>query len=311
MVSLAFVLRRAVALVPVLVGVTMLVFALIHLTPGDPAQLIMGADYTPEGAAALRRHLNLDEPLHMQYLTWLGNVVTGDLGTSLYTRQPVGEIVLERLPITLQLAFGGMFVGIAGGVPMGVLAAVRPGSLGDQVTRVVALVGVSMPVYWLGLLLIEYLGVRLQLFPAGGSPREYGTAALVLPSLAIGAAFAGVVARTTRSAVLECLGESYVDTAWAKGMPGRRVLWVHAVRNALIPVLTVIGLQFGVLLGGAVITETIFSVPGLGQLLIESISQRDFPIMQGCVLAIAVGFVLVNFVTDVLYSVVDPRIRLD
>lgn len=306
-----FVLRRALSLIPVLVGVTMLVFGLIHLTPGDPAQLIMGADYTPEGAEALRRQLNLDQPLHVQYLTWLGNVLTGDLGTSLYTRQPVVDILVERIPITLQVAFGGLLVGVFAGVPMGVLAAVRPGSLADQVTRVISLVGVSMPVYWLGLLLIEFLAVRLALFPAGGSPREYGISALVLPCLAVGASFAGIVARTTRSAVLECLGESYVDTARAKGLPGRRVLWVHAIRNALIPVMTIIGLQFGVLLGGAVITETIFSLPGIGQLLIQSISQRDFPIMQGCVLLIAVGFVLVNFVTDVLYSVADPRIRLD
>jgi ABC-type dipeptide/oligopeptide/nickel transport system permease component len=310
-VSLVFVVRRALALLPVLVGVTMLVFGLIHLTPGDPAQLIMGADYTPEGAEELRRQLNLDEPLYVQYLTWLGNVLTGDLGTSLYTWQPVLDILVERIPITLQLALGGLLVGVVAGIPMGVVAAVRPGSIGDQVTRVVALVGVSMPVYWLGLLLIEYLAVQMRLFPAGGSPREYGLSALVLPCVAVGASFAGVVARTTRSAVLECLGEGYVDTARAKGMPGRRVLWVHAMRNALIPVMTVIGLQFGVLLGGAVITETIFSVPGLGQLLIQSISQRDFPIMQGCVLLIAVSFVLVNFVTDLLYSVADPRIRLD
>lgn len=309
--SLVFVTRRALALVPVLIGVTVLVFALIHLTPGDPAQLIMGADYTPEGAEVLRRQLNLDQPLHVQYLTWLGNALTGDLGTSLYTWQPVWDVLAERIPVTLQLAFGGMLVGILAGMPMGVFAAVRPGSMVDQVARVAALVGVSMPVYWLGLLLIEFLAVRLPLFPAGGSPRDYGISALVLPCLAVGAAFAGVVARTTRSAVLECLGESYIDTARAKGLPNRRVLWVHAIRNALIPVLTVIGLQFGVLLGGAVITEAIFSLPGIGQLLIQSISQRDFPIMQGCVLVIAVGFVLVNFVTDLLYSVADPRIRLD
>ncbi|WP_198347986.1 ABC transporter permease [Plantactinospora sp. KBS50] len=258
----------------------------------------------------IRRQLNLDQPLYVQYLTWLGNVLQGDLGTSLFSRQPVLEILVERLPTTLQLAFGGMFFGIAAGIPMGVLAAVRAGSIWDQVSRLLALVGVSVPVYWLGLLLIEYLALELRLFPAGGSVRDYGVTALVLPCAAIGAGFAGIVARTTRSAVIECLGESYIDTARAKGLAARRVLWTHGVRNALVPVVTVIGLQFGVLLGGAVITESIFALPGLGQLLMQSISQRDFPIMQGCVLVIAVGFVLVNFVTDLLYSLIDPRIRL-
>jgi peptide/nickel transport system permease protein len=308
---MAFVVRRALALVPVLIGVTILVFALIHLTPGDPVQLIMGADYNEAGAAVIRKQLNLDEPLYVQYLTWLGHVLTGDLGTSLFNHQPVLTVLMERLPTTLQLAFGGLLFGVVVGMPMGVLAAVRPGSIADQVTRVIALFGVSVPVYWLGLLLIEFLAVRAGLFPPGGSIRDFGPQVLILPCVSIGAGFAGVVARTTRSAVIETLAEPYVDTARAKGMPNRRVLWVHSIRNTLVPVVTVIGLQFGVLLGGAVITETIFTMPGVGQLLMQSISQRDFPVMQGCVLVVAIGFVLVNFVTDLLYSVIDPRIRLD
>lgn len=309
--SLAFVIRRALALLPVLIGVTVLVFALIHLTPGDPVMLIMGSDYNEEGAEIIRRQLNLDEPLYIQYLTWLGHVLTGDLGTSLFSNQPVLTILVERIPTTLLLALGGMFFGILLGIPMGVLAAMRPGSAWDQVTRIVALIGVSVPVYWLGLLLVEFVALRAGLFPPGGSIGEFGLRVLVLPCIAVGAGFAGIVARTTRSAVIECLAESYVDTARAKGMPGRRVLWTHAVRNALVPTVTVIGLQFGVLLGGAVITETIFALPGIGQLLMNSISQRDFPVLQACVLIVAVGFVLVNFVTDLLYSVIDPRIRLN
>lgn len=309
--SFAFVLRRAAALIPVLLGVTILVFALIHLTPGDPVMLIMGADYNEEGAAIIRARLNLDQPLTTQYLTWLGNVATGDLGTSLFSNQPVIAVLLQRIPTTLQLAVGGLLFGLVVGVPMGVAAAVRPGSAADQVTRIVALFGVSVPVYWLGLVLIEYLAVQARLFPPGGSVKEYGLQVLVLPCIAVGAGFAGIIARTTRSAVIECLAEGYVDTAHAKGLPRRRVLWIHAIRNALVPIVTVIGLQFGVLLGGAVITETIFALPGIGQLLMQSISQRDFPVMQACVLVIAVGFVVVNFVTDLAYSVIDPRIRLE
>lgn len=309
--SFAFVLRRALALVPVLIGVTMLVFGLIHLTPGDPVMLIMGSDYNEEGAELIRRQLNLDDPLPIQYLTWLGHVLTGDLGTSLFSNQPVLGLLLERLPTTLLLALGGMVFGIVLGIPMGVVAAIRPGSAWDQVTRIVALFGVSVPVYWLGLLLVEFVALRTGLFPPGGSIAEFGLQVLILPCAAVGAGFAGIIARTTRSAVIECLAESYVDTARAKGLPARRVLWNHAVRNALVPTVTVIGLQFGVLLGGAVITETIFALPGIGQLLMNSISQRDFPVLQACVLIVAVSFVLVNFVTDLLYSVIDPRIRLD
>lgn len=302
-----FVLRRLVSLVPVLLGVTVLVFGLIHLTPGDPVQMIMGADYTPEGAEVLRRELNLDEPLYVQYLTWLWHILQGDLGTSLFSQAPVLGILVDRVPTTLLLALGGMAFGLLVGMPMGVLAAVRPGSFWDQVARIGALLGISLPVYWWGLILIEYLAVQLRLFPAGGSGGVYG---LVLPSVAVGTGFAGVVARITRSAVLDAFGEGYVDTARAKGLAGSRVLWVHAVRNALVSIVTVVGLQFGVLLGGAVITETIFALPGIGRLLIESISQRDFPVLQGCVLLIALSFVMINFVTDLLYAVIDPRIRL-
>lgn len=304
---LHFVLRRVISLIPVLLGVTILVFGLIHLTPGDPVQLIMGQDYTPEGAEALRHELNLDEPLYVQYLTWLWHILQGDLGTSLFSQAPVATILVERIPTTLLVAFGGMAFGLLVGLPMGVVAAIRPGSVWDQVARVGALLGISLPVYWWGLILIEYLAVQLRLFPAGGAA---GLSGLVLPSIAVGTSFAGVVARVTRSSVLEAFSEGYVDTARAKGLLGARVLWVHAVRNALVSIVTVVGLQFGVLLGGAVITETIFSLPGIGRLLIESITQRDFPVLQGCVLLIALAFVLINFITDMLYAVIDPRIRL-
>jgi peptide/nickel transport system permease protein len=307
---LRYVARRIFLLVPVLVGVTILVFGLIHLAPGDPVVVIMGADYNAAAADRLRQELGLDKPIWVQYSIWLSRIVQGDLGRSLFQNAPVGPLIVERVPLTLQLAISGMVVAILVGLPLGILAATKPNTIWDHIGRVIALIGVSMPVYWWGLLLLVAFAVQLRWFPAGGSPAEFGVRALVLPALALGTSFAALIARTTRSSLLEVFTQDYVRTARAKGLQERMVIMRHALSNALIPIITVIGLQFGTLLGGAVLTETIFSLPGVGRLMIDSITRRDYPVIQGCVLVIALGFVLVNLMTDLLYGLVDPRVRL-
>lgn len=305
-----YVARRLMLAVPVLVGVTVLVFGLIHLAPGDPVVVILGADYDAQTADRLRRDLGLDQPLWIQYGIWLSRMARGDMGSSLFQNAPVAPLILARIPLTLQLAFTGMAIAIGVGLPLGILAATRPNTLSDHVGRVVAMIGVSMPVYWWGLVLLVVFAVGLRWFPAGGSPNEFGPRALVLPAITLGTSFAALIARTTRSSLLEVMSQDFVRTARAQGLPERRVIAGHALKNALIPIITVIGLQFGALLGGAVLTETIFNFPGLGRLVVESITRRDYPVIQGCVLTISVVFVVVNLATDLFYGYVDPRIRL-
>lgn len=298
-----------VGLIPVLVGVSVLVFALMHLTPGDPVMALLGTRYTPEAAAQLRAELHLDESLVQQYVSWAGALLQGDLGTSLFSRTEVSTLLLNALPVTLQLALAGMLFAIAVGVPLGILAAVKPGGAVDRVGRMVALVTVSVPVYWFGLVLIAIFAVRLGWLPSGGGVADYGLQALVLPSIAVGSGFVGIVSRTTRASMLEALSLPFVQTARSKGLSSRRTVLRHVLPNALLPIVTVSGLQFGTLLGGAVLTETVFALPGVGRLLIESVTRRDFPVLQGCVLLTALGFVIVNFITDMLYGALDPRVR--
>jgi peptide/nickel transport system permease protein len=305
-----YVVRRIVFVLPVLLGVTLLVFGLIHLAPGDPVVVIMGADYSPQAADRLREELGLNEPLWSQYGIWLSRVVRGDMGRSLFQNVPVGSLIASRMPLTVQLALASMVIAILAGLPLGILAATRPNTPWDNLGRLAAMIGVSMPVYWWGLILLVVFAVSLRWFPAGGSPAEYGFQALVLPALALGTSFAALIARTTRSSLLEVLSQDYVRTARAKGLGERSVVALHALKNALIPIVTVVGLQFGTVLGGAVLTETIFTLPGVGRLMIDSIARRDYPVIQGCVLVIALGFVLVNLFTDLLYGYLDPRIRL-
>ncbi len=303
-----YLIRRLVLTIPVLLGVATLVFALIHLIPGDPAQAMLGEGATPEEVNQLRERLGLNRPLIVQYGSFLKGLTHGDLGVSLRNDQPVTAQILERMPATAELAFASMTVAVLLAVPLGIVAAVWRGTAIDFGAMTLSLVGISVPNFWLGPLLAIIFSVELGWLPVGGR----GTLAhLVLPAVTLGAALAAILARMTRASLLEELREPYVLAARAKGVSRSRAILYHAFRNSLIPIVTILGLQFGVVLTGAVITETIFAWPGIGRLLIQSISFRDYPLVQGCVLLIAVTYVGVNLLTDLTYSFLDPRIRVD
>jgi len=303
-----FLARRLVLSVPVLLGVATLVFSLIHLIPGDPAQAMLGEAATPQDVEELRHRLGLDRPLLEQYGAFLRGVARGDLGTSLRTGQPVAAQIIERMPATAELAAAAMLVAILCSIPLGIAAAVRRGTTVDHTAMTLALAGVSIPNFWLGPLLAIIFSVELGWLPVSGR----GTLAhLVLPAISLGAALAAILARMTRATLLEELREQYVVAARGRGVSRVRAVMRHAFRNSLIPVVTLIGLQFGSVLTGAVITETIFAWPGIGRLLIQSIGFRDYPLVQGCILLIAVTYVGVNLLTDLLYGILDPRIRYE
>jgi ABC-type dipeptide/oligopeptide/nickel transport system permease component len=302
----AYVLRRLVLAVPTLVGVTLVVFALIRLVPGDPARLVLGLQASEEEVQRLRVQLGLDQPLPVQYARFLARLLQGDLGRSVVTGEPVLREIGARLPATVQLAVTSTVVATLAGVAAGVVSATRQYSWWDYAVMTVALFGISLPVFWLGLMLMLLFSVHLRWLPAGG----YGTPAhLVLPTVTLAAFSVAIIARMTRSSLLEVLHQDYVRTAWAKGLNSRAVVLRHALKNALIPVVTVIGLQFGGLLGGAILTETVFAWPGMGRLLVGAIVARDYPVVQGTVLVFAALFTLVNLAVDVLYAYVDPRIH--
>jgi ABC-type dipeptide/oligopeptide/nickel transport system permease component len=291
-----------------LLGVATLVFSLIHLVPGDPVQSMLGEGASPQDVAETRARLGLDRPLLAQYAGFLKGLASGDLGTSLRTNQSVTQAIGERMPATFELAFAAMAVAVVIALPLGVLAAVRAGTATDVAATTLALVGISIPNFWLGPLLAIAFAVALGWLPVSGR----GTLAhLVLPAVTLGAPLAAVLARMTRTSVIEELNELYVLAARARGVSRLRAVVRHAFRNSLIPIVTVIGLQFGAVLTGAVITETIFAWPGVGRLLIQSISFRDYPLVQGCILLIAVTYVSMNLLTDLLYGLLDPRIRYD
>ncbi|HEV3217820.1 MAG TPA: nickel ABC transporter permease [Vicinamibacterales bacterium] len=301
-------LRRLLLTIPVLVGVATLVFALIHFIPGDPAQAMLGEGASQEDVAQLRSRLGLDRPLIVQYGAFLNGVVHGDLGVSLRNDQPVARQIVQRMPATAELALASMAVAVLVALPLGIVAAVSRGTAIDIGAMTLSLVGISIPNFWLGPLLAIVFAVQLGWLPVGGS----GTPAhLILPSVTLGAALAAILARMTRASLLEELREPYVLAARAKGVSRSRAVLHHAFRNSLIPIVTILGLQFGVVLTGAVITETIFAWPGIGRLLIQSIGFRDYPTVQGCVLLIAVTYVGVNLITDLTYGFLDPRIRVD
>jgi ABC-type dipeptide/oligopeptide/nickel transport system permease component len=332
---LPYVLRRLALLVPTLLGMSLLTFSLIHLVPGDPATVMLGERATPEAVAALRTELGLDRPLWVQYGRFLAGLATGDLGRSLKTREKIGIEMADRFPATFELALAAILFAAVLGVFAGIVAARWRRSFFDVFVMAGSLAGVSMPIFWLGLLVLLLFSAQLGWLPLGGRigsafavPRLTGfllvdTLAagdvrafvdvcrhLVLPAFVLGTIPLAVIARMTRAAVLDVLTQDYVRTAWAKGLSEARVLLVHVLRNALIPTITVIGLQFGYLLGGAIITETIFSWPGVGRWLVLAVSARDFRAVQGGVLLLATVFVLVNLVVDLLYAVIDPRVRL-
>jgi peptide/nickel transport system permease protein len=305
---LRFLVRRILLTIPVLLGVATLVFSLIHLIPGDPVQSMLGEGAPQDSVNELRSRLGLDRPLYVQYFSFLNGVVHGNLGTSLRTSESVTRAIADRLPATFELAAAAMLVAIVIAIPLGVIAAAGAGSFVDHVATTLALVGISMPNFWLGPLLAIVFAVELGWLPVSGR----GTLAqLVLPAVTLGAPLAAVLARTTRASVIDELRELYVMAARARGVSRARAVLKHAFRNSLIPIVTVLGLQLGAVLTGAVITETIFAWPGVGRLLIQSIGFRDYPLVQGCILLIALTYVSMNLLTDLAYGLLDPRIRYE
>jgi peptide/nickel transport system permease protein len=305
---LRYLIRRLVLTIPVLLGVATLVFALIHLVPGDPAQSMLGDGASAEEVAQLRHALGLDRPLLVQYQAFLTGLVKGDLGTSFRYGTPVTREIRDRLFRTMQLAAAAMAVAILIAIPLGIAAAVFRGTAIDYAAMTVALAGISMPNFWLGPLLAIVFAVYLGWLPVAGTGSVWH---IVLPSITLGAALAAILARMTRASLLEELRELYVLAARARGLSRLRAVVRHAFRNSLIPVVTIIGLQFGAVLTGTIITETIFAWPGVGRLLIQAINFRDYPLVQGCILFISLTYVMMNLLTDLTYGLLDPRIRYD
>lgn len=311
---LSYLGRKLVQMLPVAFFVTVIVFSLTNLLPGDPTVTILGEQATPEQRAAVRVEYGLDQPAPIRYVTWLGRVAQGEFGRSLRTREDVGAMLAARIPVTLQLGFLSILIAVAIGVPAGILAARFRGGLIDVAASLVAMSSVAVPYFWMGVLLIMLFSLQLGWLPPSGHVRFLDDPAqnmklMVMPSLTIGTAFAALVMRQTRASMLQVLSMDYVRTARAKGLSERIVLIRHALRNALIPIITVIGLQVGALLGGAVVTETVFALPGLGRMLVDGIFQRDFPVIQGAILFIVIAVFIVNLLTDMLYRAFDPRVE--
>ncbi|WP_299652064.1 ABC transporter permease [uncultured Jannaschia sp.] len=309
---LAFLARRVLVAIPTVVLISMLVFGLQHLLPGDPILVMAGEERDPEVIALLREKYRMDDPIPVQYLAWIGNALTGDLGTSLRTQQPVLELIGEKLPVTLQLAFMALVVAICIGIPAGVISAYRKGTWVDWVANIVALSGLSVPNFWLGIMLILLVSVRLGWLPASGyapfsdDPLR-SIQVMAMPAVVLGTGLAATLMRHTRSAMLGVLRADYVRTARAKGLSERRVVIRHALRNALVPVVTVTTILFGELLAGAVLTEQIFTIPGFGKLVVDAVFNRDYAVVQGIVLCTGVAFVAMNILSDALYRILNPR----
>jgi peptide/nickel transport system permease protein len=333
---LRYVIKRVLTVIPVLLGVSFLVFGFIRMIPGDVATTMLGERATPENVARVREQLGLNKPVHEQYLIFIGNALRGDLGRSVLRQEPVTQELIRRFPATIELAASAILIALIVGIPAGIVSAIRRGSVFDAGSMLLALTGVSMPVFWLGLMLIYLFSVVLHLLPTGGrlgASVEFTAATnfllldsllqgnfnvffqalrhLILPAVALGSIPMAIIARMTRSAMLEVLSADYIRTAHAKGLKERAVVINHALRNAWLPVITVVGLQVGRLMSGAILTETVFSWPGIGRWLVDAIYARDFPIVQGATLFIALVFVGVNLLVDLLYGWVDPRIRFE
>ena len=306
------IVRRLIISLPALVGVLFLCFCLLQVVPNDPARIIAGPDARPEEVEAVRQDLGLDRPVLVQFADYLGRVARGDLGRSIISNKSVGEELAETVGPTVELMVGAMLLAVPIGLALGTLAAVRRGSLLDRFIMAISVAGVSMPVFFIGLLLIQFVGFRWDLLPFTGRTGPVwagGLPSLVLPALTLGSVLIGPIARITRTAVLEVLGADFVRTARAKGLPESVVIVHHALRNALIPVVTLIGLQAAFLLGGAVVTETMFSWPGVGRLAVGAIVSSDFPVAQGAIMILAMAFLLINLLVDVLYVYLDPRVQ--
>jgi peptide/nickel transport system permease protein len=305
--------RRSIFAALVVAGVVTIVFGLLHFIPGDPVDAILGSEASPETRAALRRELGLDRPVMVQYVAWWSDLLRGDLGRSILIGQPVGGLILQRLPTTIPLALLAMVLAIAIAVPAGILSAIRRNTWVDGLVSLLAFSGLSVPGFWLGVLMILAFSLRLRWFPPGGYVSVFsdplaGLHHLILPAVALGATFAAALTRMIRSSLLEVLSRDYVRTARAKGQREYTVIVRHALQNALIPAVTIMGVQVGVLLSGALIIEQVFALPGLGRLTVQAVLDRDFPLVQGCVIVIATIVVVVNLLTDMLYAYLDPRI---
>lgn len=303
-----YIIRRLIGIIPVILGVILVTMLTVELIPGDPVAMMLGENARPEQVEALRTHLGLDQPLPVRYVQYVGSVAQGDFGRSIQTNRSVLAEILDVWPNTLLLAVTAMIVAVIVGVAVGVISAIRPYGILDGVVRVLALIGLSMPIFWLGLVMIYLFAYYFRLFPVGGSgtPKH-----IILPALALATPSIGILSRMTRSSLLEVMGEDFIRTARAKGLSGAAIITRHALRNAMIPVISVIGLQFGQLLGGAVLTETVFSWPGLGRLTVRGIFARDFVLVQGAVLTFALAFVFINLLIDLSYAYIDPRIHYD
>ncbi|MCB1310603.1 MAG: ABC transporter permease [Sedimentitalea sp.] len=311
---LSFILRRLLIAIPTIILISVFVFALQKLLPGDPVLAMAGEDRDPATLEFLREKYRLNDPVVVQYFTWIGNALRGDLGISLRTNQPVLALIAEKLPVTIQLAVMAMSFALLIGIPAGILSAVRKGTITDYIANVVALSGLSIPNFWLGIMLILLVSVKWQLLPASGyvplsEDPVRSITVMLMPAFVLGTALAATMMRHTRSAMLEVLTADYVRTARAKGVKERRVVLKHAFRNALTPIVTLTALLFGELIGGAVLTEQIFTIPGFGKLVVDAVFNRDYAVVQGIVLVTAVGFIVMNLLADVLYVLLNPRLR--
>lgn len=326
---LKYIVRRLFSLIVILLGVSIIVFMLVHLAPGDPVRIMLGEDATEADVERLNRIYGFDRPLPVQYLIWLGNALQGDLGTGIRSQLPVATLIVERMPATIELALWSLALAVGVGIPLGVLSAVRRNSWIDFGSMFAALVGVAAPNFWVGLILLSQVALHVSWLPIGSRGPSFPDAMLaivtqfdfsvfwdhfryvLLPALALGTSIMALITRLTRSSLLEVLGRDYVRTARAKGLRGLTVVYGHALKNALLPVVTVVGVQFGALLGGSIVIEVVFAWPGIGRLIVSAISQRDFPVVQGSVLMLAVAFAVANLLVDLSYSLINPRIRYD
>jgi peptide/nickel transport system permease protein len=331
-----YIIKRLLQIIPVILGVTLIAFALIHLAPGDPVRTMLGQHATQQEIDEIRAKYGLDQPLYVQYFIWLGDVLKGDLGRSILSHEQVTTEIASRFPNTIELAIAAMIFAILIGVVAGIISATKQYSVADYSVMGIALFGISMPVFWLGIMLMMVFGVFLGWLPIGGridlllpfqritgfmvfdSVITLNGAALIsvlqhllLPAIALGTIPMAIIARTTRSSMLEVLRQDFIRTERAKGLSERKVIYKHAIRNAMVPVVTVIGLNFGLLLSGAILTETVFSWPGVGRLVVDAVYARDYPLVIGCILVFALVFVIVNLITDILYTYIDPRIHYD
>ena len=303
---LQYVLKRLLSIIPIILGVTVISFSIVHFLPGDPAVILAGADATAEAIDRIREFYGLNRSLPVQYLEFMGRLLRADLGESIFARIPIAELLAQRYWVTMKLAVLSILISFLMGIFPGVIAARRQYSLFDHLSMLGALFGTSMPIFWIGLLLMLFFSVKIPLFPAGGGTNLY---TLILPAITLGASSAALIARITRASMLEVIRQDYVRTARANGLSENIIVYKHCLKNAMIPITSVVGLQFGYLLGGTVLVEVVFSIPGMGKLLVDAIFQRDYPVVQASMILISLSFVVVNLITDVAYSFFDPKIR--